>query len=97
MGKIMKLDYGIYRPIVMGYGGILFSMTLLAGSLAWMHDFQFMTLNFMFIGGIFFLISDLVLSQTYFAGNESKGVIIANYLTYYPAQFIIASSLLFIR
>lgn len=97
LGKVMKLDYGIYRPIVMGYGGILFSMTLLAGSLAWMHGFQFMTLNFMFVGGIFFLISDLVLSQTYFAGNESKGVIIANYLTYYPAQFIIASSLLFIR
>lgn len=97
LGKVMKLDYGIYRTIVQGYGGILFSMTLLAGSLAWMYDFQFMTLNFMFVGGILFLISDLVLSQTYFAGNESKGVIIANYLTYYPAQFVIASSLLFIR
>lgn len=97
LGKIMKLDYGIYRPIVMGYGGILFSMTLLAGSLAWMHGFQYMTLNFMFVGGILFLLSDLVLSQTYFAGNESKPVIIANYLTYYPAQFVIASSLMFIR
>lgn len=97
MGKVMKLDYGRYRSIVMGYGGILFSMTLLAGSLALMHHWTEPALTVMFIGGILFLLSDLVLSQTYFAGNESKPVIIANYLTYYPAQFLIATSLLFIK
>ncbi len=57
-----------------------------------------MTLNFMFAGGIFFLISDLILSGTYFGEGKNRPVdIIINHVTYYIAQFLIASSLLFLK
>lgn len=45
---------------------------------------------------IAFLLSDLVLSQIYFGGKNSKGYIIANYVFYFGAQYLIALSILFI-
>ena len=95
-GKMMKLDYGRYKIIVMIYGGILVSMTLLSGSLALMNGWRMPVLNQMFAGGVLFLISDLVLSQMYFGqGHEYKGGFIAvNLITYYAAQFMIASAIM---
>lgn len=94
---LMKLVYGKYEKISIVYGGILFAMALLAGSLAMEHGWQCRTLNMMFIGGISFALSDLVLSGTYFGeGHDKPFDIIANYITYYGAQFIIALSVLFI-
>ena len=95
-GPIMKLDYGRFAGITKFYGSILFSMTLIAGSLALMHGWSETTLNLMFVGGISFIISDLVLSGTYFGKDHEKPVdIILNYVFYYGAQFIIAFSILF--
>lgn len=95
-GPIMKLEYGKFKRITQFYGSILFSMTLIAGSLAMMHGWSEKTLNLMFIGGISFIISDLVLSGTYFGKDHEKPVdIILNYVFYYGAQFIIALSILF--
>ena len=95
-GPIMKLEYGRFKKITQFYGSILFSMTLIAGSLAMMHGWSETTLNLMFIGGISFIISDLVLSGTYFGKDHEKPVdIILNYVFYYGAQFIIALSILF--
>lgn len=96
--KLMKLEYGKFKVISMVYASILISMTLLSGSLALMNSFKVMTLNFMFVGGIFFLISDLILSGTYFGEGKNRPVdIITNHVTYYIAQFVIASSLLFLK
>lgn len=96
--KLMKLEYGKFKVISMVYASILISMTLLSGSLALMNSFKVMTLNFMFVGGIFFLISDLILSGTYFGEDKNRPVdIITNHVTYYIAQFLIASSLLFLK
>lgn len=95
--KLMKLEYGKYKAISMFYASILISMTLLSGSLALMNSFEEMTLNLMFAGGIFFLISDLILSGTYFGEGKDRPVdIITNHVTYYIAQYLIASSLLFL-
>ena len=81
----------------MVYGGLLFAMTLMAGSLALLHGWQEANLNMMFIGGILFAVSDLVLSGTYFGtGHDKPFDIIANYISYYGAQFVIALSILFI-
>jgi len=45
---------------------------------------------------VLFTASDLVLSKTYFGeGHERPIDFILNYFTYYPAQFLIASSLMF--
>ena len=97
MEKPLKLVYGKFKTISGIYGGILVFMTLLSGSLTLMNDFKVMTLNFMFIGGILFLISDLILSGTYFGEGKNRPIdVITNHVSYYAAQFVIASSLLFL-
>ncbi|MBQ8210388.1 MAG: hypothetical protein IJZ35_07405 [Clostridia bacterium] len=95
--KPQKLNYGRFKAITAVYGFVLIFMTLLSGSLAFMNGFDNMVLNFMFAGGVFFLISDLILSGTYFGEGKNRPVdIVTNHATYYIAQFLIASSLLFI-
>lgn len=95
--KPLKLHYGKFKPISVVYGFILIFMTLLSGSLALMNGFGNMTLNFMFGGGVFFLISDLILSGTYFGEGKNRPVdIVVNHASYYAAQYLIAASLLFI-
>ena len=95
-GSLMGLDYGKYKKIVMVYGALLFGMTVLSGSLALQHSFSEPALNLMFIGGILFAASDLVLSGTYFGeGRERPADLIANYILYYGAQFVIAWSVMF--
>lgn len=95
--KPQKLHYGKFKPISAVYGFILIFMTLLSGSLALMNSFDNMLLNIMFGGGVFFLISDLILSGTYFGEGKNRPIdIVTNHVSYYIAQFLIASSLLFI-
>ena len=94
---LMKLVYGKYEKISIVYGGFLFGMALLAGSLALQQGWECRTLNLMFVGGVLFALSDLVLSGTYFGeGHDKPADIIANYVFYYGAQFIIALSPLFV-
>lgn len=95
-GPLMKLDYGKYKTIVMVYGALLFGVTVLAGSLALMNSFSVPLLNLMFVGGVLFAISDLVLSGTYFGEGKERPVdIILNYIFYYGAQFVIAWAVFF--
>lgn len=94
MEKPMKLRYGAMKPAVAAYGTLLFAMALTAGSLALLHGWREPALNRIFAGGVLFAVSDLILSGTYFGeGRERPVDLIANYLTYYPAQFLIAASL----
>lgn len=96
--KPMKLVYGKFKTISGVYVAILTYMTLQSGSFALLNGFENMTLNFMFLGGFLFLISDLILSGTYFGeGRRRPADIIGNHVCYYAAQFMIASSLLFVR
>lgn len=95
--KPMKMVYGKFKAITGVYGFVLSFMTFLSGSLALMNDFKVMTLNFMFAGGVFFLLSDLILSGTYFGEGKRRPVdIITNHVSYYAAQFVIASAILFV-
>ncbi len=96
--KPMKMVYGKFKLITGVYGFILAFMTFLSGSLALMNGFKVMTLNFMFAGGVFFLVSDLILSGTYFGQGKDRPIdVVTNHVSYYAAQFVIASALLFIR
>lgn len=98
LAPVMKMNYGKFKAITGIYGAILFGMTLLAGSLALYNHFDVMTLNLMFVGGILFAISDLILSGTYFSTGKNRPVdVITNHTAYYIAQFIIATSIFFIR
>ncbi|MBR0404672.1 MAG: hypothetical protein IJI68_05665 [Eggerthellaceae bacterium] len=95
--KPMKLDYGRMKPVVIVYGVLLFATMLLSGSLALSHGWQEPALNLLFAGGILFAVSDLVLSGTYFGtGHERPIDFVLNYFTYYPAQFLIATALMFV-
>ena len=95
--KPMKMVYGKFKAITGVYGFVLGFMTFLSGSLALMHNFGEMTLNFMFVGGVLFLLSDLILSGTYFGEGKRRPVdIVTNHVAYYAAQFVIASAVLFI-
>ena len=51
----------------------------------------------LFVGGVFFLISDLILSGTYFGEGKDRPVdIVTNHMTYYIAQYLIALSIAFV-
>ena len=96
--KPMKLDFGELRPTVDIYGFFLFTMLTLSGSLALAHGWKEMPLNLLFAGGVLFTLSDLILSGTYFGEGKDRPVdIILNYITYYGGQFLIASSLIFLK
>lgn len=95
--KPMKLQYGKLKPVVIAYGVLLFGMLLLSGSLALAYGWKETPLNLLFIGGVFFAISDLILSGTYFGVGKERPIDLAlNYITYYSAQFLIASALVFL-
>lgn len=94
--KPMKLHYGKLKAIVIAYGVLLFGMVMIAGSLALALGRKEAPLNLLFIGGIFFAVSDLILSGTYFGVGRERPIDLAlNYVTYYTAQFLIASALVF--
>ena len=70
---------------------------LISGSLALHYGWEKTPLNLIFIGGVFFAISDLILSGTYFGKGRERPIDLAlNYITYYAGQFLIASALVFI-
>ena len=95
--KKMKLDFGKMRAVVFVYGVLLFSVVALSGSLALYNRGRAVPLDLFFIGAVLFAASDFVLSGTYFGKGKERTIdIILNYATYYPAQFLIASSLLFL-
>jgi len=95
MEKPMKLDYGRFRTTCFAYGFVLMLMAsssivaaLATGATVWWV---------MSAGGILFLLSDLVLSGTYFGeGKNTPAYVVLNHALYYAAQFVIASSVLFL-
>lgn len=93
--KPMKVKYGSLKPVVIAYSFILFLMMSYGISFAIMKGFENWTLNFMAIGGILFVASDLILSGTYFGEGKDRPIdIVINSVLYYIAQFVIAFSLL---
>ena len=95
--KILKTNYGKLKLTAFLYAITLFSMVSIAFSMWMMTGFHNNGLLMLFIGGILFAISDLILNMTYFAENHEKPFdIISNSITYYAAQFIIAFAILFL-
>ena len=95
--KPMKLHFGKFKGVVIAYGVLLFSMVLIAGSLALAHGWRETPLNLLFAGGVSFALSDLILSGTYFGVGRERPIDLAlNYITYYAGQFLIASALVFL-
>lgn len=93
--KVMGLDYGKCRLTCLVYGFMLMlttSSSIIAasatGETVWMV---------MSAGSVLFLASDLVLSGTYFGtGKNTPALVVLNHALYYSAQYVIASSILFL-
>lgn len=95
--KLLKVNYGKFRSMIMLYSAALISLSAFSFSLALLHGFKNIGLDIIFGGSIFFMISDFILSGTYFGVGKDRPVdIVVNHVTYYIAQFAIAISLRFI-
>ncbi|MBQ7689557.1 MAG: hypothetical protein IJT27_10120 [Clostridia bacterium] len=97
--KAMGLHYGEYKVISTVYGAVLFFMAAFAFFAALFAGLkENMHLVVMAIGGALFIISDLILSGTYFGEGKNRPVdVVTNHVAYYLAQFVIAGSLLFLK
>ena len=90
-GKLLALDYGRFKGITMFYGALLIGTVLVSGSFAFRTHFRTPVYLLILIGGVLFLISDLILSGTYFGKGKDRPVdIVSNHIFYYAAQFVIA-------
>ncbi len=95
--KPMKMHYGKFKWIVFLYSFMLSLTMTMAMASAVLTHFSAMWIV-MSVGGLLFLLSDLVLSGMYFAeGKNTKFNIILNHTLYYAAQFIMAATILFAK
>ena len=103
--KVMKMDFRkFFIPSIL-YGILLACFVFL--SIFKISFFQTKPNLLLLIGSILFIVSDLILSITYFSKKEdyekkgimnpeSRFMIIMNHITYYAAQFLIAIAILFL-
>jgi uncharacterized membrane protein YhhN len=93
--KPLKLEYGKYKKISFLYAICLFGTLTFSLFLAIQNKFEILPLNLFLVGAVLFVISDLVLSGTFFGKGKERPIdFILNYVTYYGAQFIFAFILL---
>ena len=96
-GRRFGLHFGRYLPFVIYYVSVLTSGVGIALGLNLMSGFSNPQLRLFLVGMILFMISDSILSRTYFSkGGKSPAAVIANHVTYYGAQYLIAVSILFV-
>lgn len=91
--KPTKQNFGKFRPIVAIYGMVVAGMagtSILAAIVT--KQLPFILCG---VGGVMFLISDLILSPMYFGPKEKNNFpnFFVNHLTYYIAQFLLAYSI----
>lgn len=95
MEKKMHLKYGIFKGISLVYGTVLFAVPLFSLVLLLMH-FDILLLVLL-CGTICFVLSDLILSRTYFGKGGNRPIdIILNHVLYFLAQYLIAALLLWL-
>lgn len=87
----MQLNYGKFRAISSVYAFILSFIVFFSVWVAFVYGGN--QLKLFSTGLILFLLSDLVLSQSYFGKEEKPWMITTNYMLYYGAQFLIVYSL----
>lgn len=97
MEKPLKMHYGKFKWIVFLYSFMLALTMTMAMTLAVITGFDKMW-TVMSVGGLLFLLSDLVLSGMYFGeGKNTSSNIVLNHTLYYAAQFIMAATILFAK
>lgn len=93
---IMGMSYGNFRFIITVYSIIIIASTFIGLEIAFLEKISSVPANLFAVGAVCFLISDLILSGTYFGqGRERPSDFISNHLFYFTGQFLIGLSLLF--
>jgi uncharacterized membrane protein YhhN len=93
--KIMKYDYGKFLIPSAGYSALLIYFVVLS-AYALISNAPSPAARLLATGSVVFLISDVILSMTYFGGKKGRAYLVANHTAYYAAQFLIALAVLFI-
>lgn len=95
--KKFGYNYDSMKGAVAGYGIVIFSMLLTTGFLNLYTQKFVPALVLIFTGAILFVFSDMILSGNYFKKGRNRSIdILLIHLSYYPAQFLIATSLVFL-
>lgn len=97
MANVMKVHYGAYRRIVAIYVAFLVMTTIVSIISVIISGFQ-KGYILMAVGAVLFLLSDLVLSNTFFGrGKDKPHHFFINHFLYYAGQYLIAASVLFVE
>lgn len=95
--NIMKVHYGAYRKIVAVYVSFL-AMTMATSVIAAIVSGFRKGYVLMAVGSILFLLSDAVLSSTFFGRGKDKPIhLFINHFLYYAGQYLIAASVMFVK
>lgn len=92
---VLKFKFKEHTVHIYAYAVALFYMAAQSCWITYQTGFS-VSFLFMGLGGVLFLLSDLVLLMTYYDNRDSKLFISTNHILYYGAQFLIALSVLFI-
>lgn len=97
--KPTKQNFGKFKPILSLYSlfvGTTPAISVVGAIVTYGTD-GFMPFVVFAIGGVFFLISDLVLSPMYFGeGKNTPANFVINHVTYYIGQYLFALSIVFL-
>ncbi len=97
MANVMKVHYGAYRRIVAVYVAFLAMTTVISIIAVFVNSFQ-KGYILMAVGSVLFLLSDAVLSNTFFGrGNDKPIHYFINHFLYYAGQYLIAASVMFVK
>ena len=95
--NLMKVHYGAYRKIVAVYVAFLAMTTVMSVISVFVSHFQKGYVLLM-IGSVLFLLSDAVLSNTFFGRGKDKPIhFFINHFLYYAGQYLIAASVMFVK
>jgi len=93
--RLLGMTYGDFKFLVTIYSIIILASTFLGFEIAILKKFNSLLANFFAVGASFFLISDLILSGTYFGQGKDRPVdLISNHIFYFTGQFLIGLALL---
>lgn len=97
LANVMKVHYGAYRRIVAIYVAFLVMTTIISVISVIVTGFQ-KGYILMAVGAVLFLLSDLVLSNTFFGrGKDKPHHFFINHFLYYAGQYLIAASVMFMQ
>lgn len=95
--NLMKVHYGAFRRIVAVYVAFLAMTTVTSVISVFVSHFQKGYVLLM-IGSVLFLLSDAVLSNTFFGRGKDKPIhFFINHFLYYAGQYLIAASVMFVK